>query len=31
MGPPNSPENEKGLHWVEPGMSERFSVEVSLM
>jgi len=31
MGPPNSPENEKGLHFVEPGLTEKFSVEVSLM
>jgi len=31
MGPPNSPEHEKGLHWVAPGASEKFSVEVSVM
>lgn len=31
MGPPNAPEHEKGLHWVEPYKSEKFSVEVSLM
>ncbi|MEM8550425.1 MAG: aldose epimerase [Verrucomicrobiota bacterium] len=30
MGPPNSPETKKGLHWVEPGQTEVFSVEVSL-
>lgn len=30
MGPPNSPETQKGLHFVEPGKSEVFSVEVSL-
>jgi len=31
MGLPNAPELEKGLHWVAPGQSEKFSVEVSLM
>jgi galactose mutarotase-like enzyme len=31
MGMPNSPENEKGLHWVAPGTTGKFSVEVSLM
>jgi len=31
MGLPNSPENEKGLHWVAPYATEKFSVEVSVM
>lgn len=31
MGPPNAPEHEKGLHWVDIGQKEKFSVEVSLM
>ena len=30
MGPPNSPENRVGLHWVDPGQSSVFSVEVRL-
>ena len=30
MGAPNSPEHGNGLHWVEPGASEKFSVSVSL-
>lgn len=30
MGPPNSPEHRHGLHFVEPGKSSVFSVEVSL-
>lgn len=30
MGPPNSPEHKNGLHFVEPGKSEIFSVEISL-
>ena len=30
MGPPNSPETGTGLHWVEPGQSGVFSVEVRL-
>ena len=30
MGPPNSPENKKGLHWVEPGETDRFLVKVTL-
>ena len=30
MGPPNSPEHKKGLHWVEPGETESFNVKVSL-
>lgn len=28
MGPPNAAEHELGLHWVRPGQSERFCVEV---
>lgn len=28
MGPPNSPENRLGLHWVQPGMTEQFTVGV---
>jgi len=30
MGPPNSPEHKKGLHWVEPGETDRFKVRISL-
>lgn len=30
MGPPNSPEHKKGLHWVEPGETDRFTVKVTL-
>ncbi|MGA1205669.1 MAG: aldose epimerase [Opitutales bacterium] len=30
MGPPNAAEHGKGLHWVAPGESESFSVEISL-
>ena len=30
MGPPNSPEHKKGLHWVEPGETDRFKVKVTL-
>lgn len=30
MGPPNSPEHKKGLHWVEPGETDSFKVRVSL-
>ena len=30
MGPPNSPEGGMGLHWVDPGQSGVFSVEVKL-
>ena len=30
MGPPNAAEHGKGLHWVGPGESQIFSVEVSL-
>ena len=30
MGPPNSPEHKKGLHWVEPGETDRFKVRVTL-
>ncbi len=28
MGPPNSPDHNRGLHWVEPGRSSSFLVEV---
>lgn len=31
MGPPNAPEHKKGLHLVEPGESQSFRVEVSLL
>ncbi len=31
MGPPNSPENKNGMHFVDPGKTGTFSVEVSLM
>ena len=30
MGPPNAFEHEKGLHWVEPGQIETFSVKIQL-
>ncbi|MEO0794038.1 MAG: aldose epimerase [Verrucomicrobiota bacterium] len=30
MGPPNSPEHGNGLHYVQPGKSEVFTVQVSL-
>jgi galactose mutarotase-like enzyme len=30
MGPPNSPEHKKGLHWVEPGETDGFKVRVTL-
>lgn len=30
MGPPNAAEHGKGLHWVGPGESQSFTVEVSL-
>lgn len=30
MGPPNSPENKMGLHWVEPGDIDRFKIKISL-
>ncbi len=30
MGPPNAPEHQRGLHWVEPGQTGRFSVRVSV-
>ncbi|QXD24119.1 aldose epimerase [Opitutia bacterium ISCC 51] len=30
MGPPNSPEHKKGLHWVEPGETDSFKVKVTL-
>jgi hypothetical protein len=31
MGPPNSPEHGNGLHFVEPGRTDTFVTEVSLM
>ncbi len=31
MGPPNSPEHKNGLHFVQPGKTEIFTVEVSLV
>ena len=31
MGPPNSPEHKNGLHFVEPGKTEVFTVAVSLL
>ncbi len=31
MGPPNSPEHGKGLHYVQPGQTGEFRVEVSLL
>jgi galactose mutarotase-like enzyme len=31
MGPPNAPEHKNGLHFVSPGATEKFSVEVSLL
>lgn len=30
MGLPNAPEHGKGLHWVDPGQEQSFTVEVSL-
>ena len=30
MGPPNAPEHERGLEWVSPGETGRFSVAVSV-
>lgn len=30
MGPPNAPEHKVGLHWVQPGRSQSFVVEVKL-
>ena len=30
MGPPNAAEHGKGLHWVSPGETETFKVEISL-
>ncbi|WOO42104.1 hypothetical protein [Rubellicoccus peritrichatus] len=31
MGPPNSPEHKQGLHFVDPGKTEVFSVKVALV
>lgn len=30
MGPPNSPENKIGLHWVEPGKTDTFIVAIAV-
>jgi galactose mutarotase-like enzyme len=30
MGPPNAPEHKIGLHWVPPGQSQRFCVEIHI-
>jgi galactose mutarotase-like enzyme len=30
MGPPNAPEHGIGLHWVEPGQTSRFTVQVGV-
>jgi len=30
MGPPNSPEHGKGLHWVNPGDTDTFAIQISL-
>ncbi len=30
MGPPNSPDHYRGLHWVEPGKTSSFLVEVAV-
>lgn len=30
MGPPNAPETKVGLHWVPPGQTQKFYVEISL-
>ena len=30
MGPPNAPENKIGLHWVQPGQSQSFVVEIAV-
>ncbi len=30
MGPPNAPENRVGLHWVQPGDTQRFAVTVAV-
>ncbi|HRE79987.1 MAG TPA: aldose epimerase [Opitutaceae bacterium] len=30
MGPPNAAEHKVGLHWVHPGQSQSFAVEISL-
>lgn len=30
MGPPNAPETKTGLHWVQPGQSQSFVVEVAV-
>ncbi len=30
MGPPNAPENKVGLHWVEPGKTQTFTVTIAI-
>ncbi|HTJ78900.1 MAG TPA: aldose epimerase [Rariglobus sp.] len=30
MGPPNAPETKVGLHWVQPGQSQSFAVEIAV-
>jgi galactose mutarotase-like enzyme len=30
MGPPNAPENKIGLHWVQPGQTQSFVVEIAV-
>ena len=30
MGPPNAPETKVGLHWVQPGQSQSFVVEIAV-
>jgi galactose mutarotase-like enzyme len=30
MGPPNAPENKVGLHWVEPGKTQTFTVTITI-
>ena len=30
MGPANAPEHKVGLHWVAPGETQRFSVQVNV-
>lgn len=30
MGPPNAPENKVGLHWVEPGKTQVFTVAITV-
>lgn len=30
MGPPNAPEHKVGLHWVQPGDTQRFTVSIAI-